>query len=507
MLAPGWATDSEAGKLSSRIINLIRKGTIALAPCGFSDANHDYLSLDERNQNLQWAVSNPWKTGIADLGLQKPYILLPFAGAENTSLLGNDCMVLENGGEGRLLVRSHFDGLPRQADVTVMAPGSRLAKSDTHFRFILIGIASLRDVEPAIRSLLSIPQISVTNLIPWDELTSFGGHVESTDLIIRSRTPAQLESLYRMAELRQSRVRDHERMRELLLTAEALAMPAQSVPQHTHSKTTRTLLASMQGDVNMHGHELDARFRSGQLVSLSGKKIITRSWITVNGTETALETLSAVSLESQGSRGLRQTMVLKKNATSSGFQAECDYLFVDNCPWLVLEMDVHFHQFKPALVTEFCPLALSFPVQGKLSIENRSNGTWQKHDLSNLSTRISPASAVRLRMNSPWQCFPGNAWTIRWNNTSLHIRRTDQDTSAVVPFDIRLYRTIAGLFLECVPEAALHNCNESDLAERALHFACAISYGSQDEVKNELPAAMVQQTGKSWTGQKSGNLP
>jgi len=426
----------------SALKHLVDSSLARLRSAGYAGVNPALVSLVERELDRDWAVSNPWKTGLRDLGFAEPWIW----DAEK------DQPQSENGDSSST---TYFDlHSPEEATSVLNAVFNPLADKSKHQ--------------------LLVPE----------------GHKTDSSW---SPSVVACSGFFHAAMLRAATGRTtNERNREILLSVSGRL--DSSFLQEGQQELTKAaidknliIIAAMQGGVSMSNGEATAQFRGGRFLGFGANSSTSfragssgsLAWINSSGKLSAFDTQGAISLEGDTVRGLRQMLVpARRNPHGCGGTIRVDFLFVDDSPWFFV--DLHADVYAQAGFDELVPLCLSIPLGADAIIRAETpNGASQE-----TRVRRAPKKVVLpWQLPSDWAGIPGYSWSIEENGEWLHIRLVQHGDSLALPLAWRLQAD--GKTLLLVPGGILHAHQDHNIALR-MTFAL---YQSTSSVAPDMPKA------------------
>ncbi len=366
-----------------------RKAGDEIAPIGYAGASNEHLTLRELKLELDWAVLNPWDSGLDSVFDGEKRLYLP-AGvdldrAEARRLYSEAAEVWIAGytpglsrAPGRLYCnqRGTSYALPlayldtaRRARIVGRRqdPGRELFK---HLKRILrrepyvAGAFVLTDDEQLeiLRSFLGRLDTpggrravaTVTALQTFSEYR-VNGRRPSHRFVEPLRGPEFLARTLAAAERRATGSESAEQSRALLrLLGGAGPTPSTDSSSASERDRSLTVVASMVGHAAISESNCSAEFVNGRLaalthrgVSLLGPNPFELS-LTINGRTRELQTESAVSFELDNARGVRSSFVLEDQALGpEGLRAWVDSFFLEGAPHLVLELGIDWPRGLP----------------------------------------------------------------------------------------------------------------------------------------------------------------
>jgi hypothetical protein len=354
------------------------EGRVGIVPAGYAGAYLPVLSLEEIRADVELALSNPWKSGVADCFGEAPALVLPFwpdsrladpaAGLlSKTPLLG---LGLSGGTAPRLLAISPGGRL--SLPCLVLHPSAR---GSVHSRIadFLRGQTAAQAVvqlawqpgQDALAELVkALAQLSAEGYPALREAAFAPDPTGSPTGATEPPTPAPLVHphprltpdfrgrLLQLAAGRHGRSATQERLRSHLLASlphdDDWRLPVEAAPEPGQ----RSLLANMEGEAAIIADGYEARFSAGvwqgffQESAATGRSIRFRpgtgTGLTVHGRHLGYEVESSVSFETDHSRGLRNVLVLDCPECRIPGRIVTDHILTDHGDQLLVDVQLRY---------------------------------------------------------------------------------------------------------------------------------------------------------------------
>ena len=360
-----------------------------IAPIGYAGAPNEHLTLRELQLELDWAVLNPWDSGLDTVFAGEKRVYLPAGAdlnrADARRLYSEAAEVWISGyspGQARTPGRLYCN----QRAASYALP---LVYLDSVRRAQIVGRRQDpgRELFKHLRRILrSEPYLASAFVLTDDEqleiLRSFLGRLDSPKgrRAVATVTPLQTFSEYRVndrrpscrfveprngpeflartvaaGERRAGGLESDDQTRALLRLLGGWG-PSPSREPRTRSVRDQslTIIASMVGHAAINESSCSAELVNGRLagfthrgVALLGPEPFELS-LSLNGRTRELQTESAVSFELDNARGVRSSFTLDDEALGlDGLRAWIDYFFLEGAPHLVLEFGIDWPHDLP----------------------------------------------------------------------------------------------------------------------------------------------------------------
>jgi hypothetical protein len=383
------------------------EGRIGIVPAGYAGAFLPVLGLEEIRAEVEMAVANPWKSGVADCFGEAPSLVLPFwpdsrldnpaAGLlAKAPLLG---LGLAGGAAPRLLALGHGGRvalpclvLPPIAHGSLHARIAEFLRGQTAPQLAVQlawhpGHDTLAELVEALVLFGSDGYRAVreANFLP--EPAGAAAPPPTAPLVHPHPrlTPDFRGRLLQLAAGRHGRSATQERLRTQLLASlphdDDWRLPVEAAPEAGQ----RSLLANMEGEAAIMAEGYEARFSAGvwqgffQEPASSGRQIRFRpetgTGLTVHGRQIGYEVESSVSFETDHSRGLRNMLVLDRPDCRIPGRMVTDYILTDHSNHLLVDVQLRYPWLEhAATVDEVLPYRFSIalpPGAGHLMIRRQ----------------------------------------------------------------------------------------------------------------------------------------
>lgn len=375
--------DPEAcGRIQRRLELRRRNAGDEIAPIGYAGAPNTYLQLRELQLELDWAVMNPWETGLDRIFGGEKRVFVP-AGADlrradarrlyaefadiwvsgyapaQTRTSGQ--LFCNAGGLSYALPLAHLDP-PWRSQIVMRRkdPGSallrhlkRLLRRESYAVTMLL-LENAEQIE-VLRSFLARAD-SVTGrkgigtIVPLRTPTEY--RVAETGpqqrIGVPPWSPEQLARALGAAERRAEAPNEAEYTRTLLrMLGGCGPVPSTGSRRNSVRDTALSVAASMMGHAAISEGDCSAELHNGRLAAFTyrGENLLAPGTselaLTVNGKSHEFVTESAVSFELENARGLRSSFTLEAEMFhGEPLRAWADYYFIEGAPHLVLELGI-----------------------------------------------------------------------------------------------------------------------------------------------------------------------
>lgn len=567
-------TDQNLDQLKPEEVEELRawidQGHINLLPAGFAGSLHAVLNIEEIKAETEWAIANPWRSGIKDNFGQSPDLILPFwpdphrphllrETASRFSLGALGVLSAEkslpgssesHGGKhsGHYLVfgsRDHADELKALAWLRIKGDSNsrqiqqqienRLAEDRTGDLMVQFEPkADCSDIDGFLQALAGLGHLCTPHINPQnlDEIGIAHRREEilSGQLLPISDPTASMNpdfrwQISRLPEGRRARSATQERLRTQLLSSIPGIVPSRIGIQAEPPLKSRSLLAMMQGSATIMADDFEARFTEGKFTGFyhptlhdensPGIRFVPSIGMCLRSEDRTMsvETESAVSFETDYSRGLRETLVLRNEQTRIPGRIIADFMIADRSRHILLDMQIRYPWFaKTVILEEVRPVVLSIALP-ESTRESGVSIVWKRQDGSECITRLGYPSEVKTHGgNHPlfnlnlvkqlralpemmrqfgrkrpamdhinWQEIPsttlfGSSWTISWNEDGhtrgLQLCRLPDESAQSAPFELRLRPDMNSkdMVLEIFPEGRYRQISSDDLRSLNHHF-------------------------------------
>lgn len=552
----------------------VESGAVGLLPAGYAGALHAALNAEELKAELEWSAANPWRNGIKDHFEAMEALVAPFwPDPANPRALAEAASRFDAGALGVLPPR------PEAAAQAADQPDATrhhvvFALRDHPGSYQALPWLALRDLESPrqaanlIQRQLPAKAPLFVNFEPKADCSDLAyflqglalcaehgcavarqvcpEYLENLDLIHRKGdieagqlsplsagdAPAKPDFRWRLSRLgegRRARSATQERLRTQLLAAAPGAEGQRIAVQAEPAIKQRTLLAMMQGSATIMADDFQAQFHEGSFVGFFRHHPETGAVDSIDfvpnigtalrsgGRSAAMETESAVSFETDFTRGLRETLVLRSDLARINGRMCADFLLADRTRHLLLDCQVRYPWYAKNLILDevrpaaFC-VALPDAARGRVEL------SWKRPDGATAVGRIGhpveekgpkPQAAIletpffqTLRSlagqvqrlaghqsapvhNNTWDDHPaavlfGNEWTLTWQADGavhgLRLCRLPDEDKQGVGLEVRLRPDVRtkGILLDVFPEGRYRRVPSDDLRSLNHHFTVAL---------------------------------
>ncbi len=365
----------------------VAQGTDHLVPMGYCGALHPLLVREELEREIAWMHESPWRDDGRDLLLPPPTVIMPWGSdlhRESTAeFLREAGLVWSTGavdaGKGQNL---RFEGAAGTFLVPVVMTNAgardvyrRVKAAAQHARPLMV-LAEICDpdedagLESAVEALVRTAKRGTA--LEWPRLSDClteGGAAGKADQALPV-DPSHRASWIEAWRLRRAEATGEDRIRSILARfAPEQRRSCAPLPQPSHEKRERILIASMLGTAELVEDHASASFTDGRLTAIAGPAgeyplpLPVRSYVTVESgrrvSDYPFQTDSAFSFEAEGIRGLQESLSVGAPGEESPSTISLEYFHVDGFSCLLVNVSIrHVGDTADARVLTYAPIEI-----------------------------------------------------------------------------------------------------------------------------------------------------
>ncbi len=412
----------------------------------------------------------------------------------------------------KLLASFAKDQNPEFPSLMVMLDYHNFAQTDTNDAPVLLGLSEVFNKLLAEGYLFdNRPQGLACQLYPDGNAIASPAALNP---FARCQTPngAHLrQRLFACGELRSTRSSVSERIRSQLLAIRPDYLPPPSSAKSINSsfdqlrygeftRTThkpvkpknrsRNLYASMHGIATMIGNSYQVGFNGGFpcLLKTNSHEIeldtSQNGACLVKGIEYSWDTESAVSFETDHSRGISHIMNMRDNEIEEAGRLSADYFLTDRCEQLFFELHLKYPHFRHrSFVESFVPYRLRIA----LPLNHSPVSVRWRHLDAECETMLRPRSVQQGAL------FTGTKWIFAWTvpelgHQGLSLQLLVADRRQASPLTACLVSDKKKHWLEIAPQGEYHWFDSDEMRGLEQHFSFELCplFGEDEPTTDEL---------------------
>ncbi|MBT3271965.1 MAG: hypothetical protein HN368_02330 [Spirochaetales bacterium] len=527
---PARALDTEPryrGRLLPVMRTRIGSRRDFLLPRGYACAPHSLLSTEDARSDLEWAISNPWNSGIHDIFPHAEPIITP----ENPDWLRDSVAALYKDRKADLLL-SFQDETARQVfhllytksgliiPYTSFFAGDhgpdlrkKIAKSYRRFGYAVAIFAEPKGAE-AVKELLDNIESCIYHGVNFGTLHE--NEADSFSMDRQGGTPLLDQSPeylfhrsdggYRRIDISAGTRQPHTgrakssrqiktRRRLSLLKTETTLPPPPDQDSTRHTPVKRTLIADMSGTVRLKNDDLTAVFNEGALTDLifQGKPTLTgigsESYYIEGNEQIHFSREGAFSFEGSHVHGLRAAASIRGESITRPGSIVYDYFFLEQYVCLFVSITCMYPVFKAGADIESWAI-LDFPLFSS-----------RRGDPFSIEAKYMNGERYQITLPGSKGSYvlPGNTFNISGAETTLALSYPESDINFTRLLPLSISRKGRTTVLRISPEGFSQKTDPASLSGYSYHTVFALQVQTDGPAKFQpFRSDIYAEIGKPW---------
>ena len=520
---------------ASRLVPLLRGRIVSsrdlLLPLGYSATPHSLLFPEDIQRDLDWAATNPWGSGIADIYPRAGFVLFPNSpdwlrgNVQSTYETEKNALLLrfydETDRRSYYFLKTntllsldgiHLNGVPKglrqhllrsnrtspRPALVVVEPVAKFSPDSIRYAFESIAASIHPKIEFRNLNELEVRDGALHGVVPG---TLIPGKYSSGMALAHTASTAPAEACSRemsgysrsqiSASIRNIRsglndpLSSDAQTRDRLVSLSSVDGAGKHKGSYRRPDVApkdRTLIADMSGLVTLEGQELSAEFDDGHLTNLRlrGTPALcgaaADSSFTIEGSERQQATSAgAFSFEGDRTHGLRSSQTLDGAGAAEAGSIVVDYFFMEGYRSLLISMSCVFPVLEPGIRLDswscFEMPIFTFPRGGSVRVESRLlNG--EKY-------------SIELSRSEVDYVVPGNSFCFRNDSHSVFVVLPETERNPLQLLPVRVARNGRKYMVLMNPGGSYQPTEGSDLSGYAMRMVIALDV--QDNSAERYP--------------------